>query len=85
MKPEFETAIPNDVEEDIPLAMSLQDLIELLNEYEKNIILLKFYHDRTIKEVAETLEIPLGTAKTVLYRALKKLRKEWKGEDVYEQ
>ncbi|MDQ8739460.1 sigma-70 family RNA polymerase sigma factor [Paenibacillus sp. LHD-38] len=85
MKPEFETVISNDVEEDIPLAMSLQDLIDLLNEDEKNIILLKFYHDRTIKEIAETLEIPLGTAKTVLYRALKKLRKEWKGEGVYEQ
>lgn len=49
-------------------------LIELLDEDEKSVVNLKFYHDFTIKEVAETLNIPLGTAKTVLYRALKKLR-----------
>jgi RNA polymerase sigma-70 factor, ECF subfamily len=29
--------------------------------------------------------MPLGTAKTVLYRALNKLRKNLKGDGVYEQ
>lgn len=86
MKTKHEEESASEVrEEDIPLSLTLQDLINLLNEDEKNVIILRFYHDLTIKEVAETLNIPLGTAKTALYRALKKLRKGLKGDDVYEQ
>lgn len=85
LKPELEEMISDDVNEgDIILEMTVRDLIELLNEYEKSIIILRFYEDFTIKEVSETLDIPLGTAKTVLYRALGKLRKNLKGNDFYE-
>nr|WP_097160261.1 sigma-70 family RNA polymerase sigma factor [Bacillus oleivorans] len=81
--PEVQEALLQDEEEDLPLTLSLQDLITLLENEEKDVIILRFYHDYTLKEVAETLEIPLGTAKTILYRALKKLRKEWKGDRSY--
>ncbi|WP_253735934.1 sigma-70 family RNA polymerase sigma factor [Paenibacillus sp. FJAT-26967] len=67
--------ITADDQGDIPLSVSLKDLIDLLDEDEKSVILLRFYQDYTIKETAEILEIPLGTAKTILYRSLKKLRK----------
>jgi RNA polymerase sigma-70 factor (ECF subfamily) len=77
--------ISEDVKEDIDLEVTLQELIELLDDDEKSIIILRFYHDMTIKEVSENLDIPLGTAKTVLYRALKRLRKELKGDGLYEQ
>lgn len=76
--------ISEDVKEDIDLEVTIQELIKLLDEVEKSVVILRFYHDATIKEVAEMLEIPLGTAKTVLYRALKKLRKEMKGDTFYE-
>ncbi|WP_390847348.1 sigma-70 family RNA polymerase sigma factor [Bacillus litorisediminis] len=82
-KPEVQEAILQDEEEDLPLSLSLQDLISILDNEEKNVIILRFYHDYSLKEVAETLEIPLGTAKTILYRSLKKLRKEWKGDGAY--
>jgi RNA polymerase sigma-70 factor, ECF subfamily len=72
-------------DEDIPLSVTLQDLIDQLDEDEKSVILLRYYRDFTINEVAETLGIALGSAKTVLYRALKKLRKQWEGESAYEQ
>ncbi|MEH7379967.1 sigma-70 family RNA polymerase sigma factor [Bacillus sp. JJ1533] len=85
MKPEFEEFIPGDVNEDIDLEITVRDLIEQLNEDEKSVIVLRFYEGLTIKEVSETLEIPLGTAKTVLYRALNKLRKDLKGDGLYEQ
>jgi len=84
MKPEFEELLSGDVNEDVILTMTMQDLIEQLNEDEKSVIILRFYQDLTIKEVSETLEIPLGTAKTVLYRAIKKLRKVMKGDGIYE-
>ena len=85
MKPEFVGFISGDVNEDILLEMSTRDLIERLNEDEKRVIILRFYEDLTINEVSETLGIPLGTAKTILYRALNKLRKDLKGESIYEQ
>lgn len=65
-------------DEDIPLSLSLQDLIDRLSEEEKSLVLLKFYNDHTFKEIAEILEIPLGSAKSILYRALGKLRNQMK-------
>ena len=85
LKPEFEEFISGSVNEDIDLEMTIRDLIVRLNEVEKSVIVLRFYEGLTIKEVSETLEIPLGTAKTVLYRALGTLRKDLKGDGLYEQ
>lgn len=84
LKPEYEEFIGAD-NEDIPLSISLQDLIEALEEDEKSVVLLRFYHNHTFKEISELLEIPLGTAKSVLYRALNKLRKQFKEGDIREQ
>lgn len=61
-------------EEDISLSLSLKELIASLDEEEKSVIILRFYQDYTIQQTAELLGIPLGTGKTILYRALKKLR-----------
>jgi RNA polymerase sigma-70 factor (ECF subfamily) len=71
-------------EEDLLLSLSLQELMDFLQEDEKSVILLRFYHDHTLKEISEILEIPLGTAKSVLYRALNKLRKNYKEAGNYE-
>ncbi|MFD2672964.1 sigma-70 family RNA polymerase sigma factor [Marinicrinis sediminis] len=69
---------------DIPRSLWLRDLIDTLNETEKSIILLRYYEDCTIKEIKGILNIPLGTVKTILYRALKRLRNQVKEEDMYE-
>ncbi|WP_232696716.1 RNA polymerase sigma factor [Brevibacillus daliensis] len=70
--------------EDIPLTLSIQELINGLNENEKSVVILKYYKDFSFKDIAETLDIPLGTAKSVLYRALDKLRKSIKEVGVNE-
>lgn len=71
--------VPIGMEEgDIALSISLHKLIDTLKEDEKSVILLKYYDDRTLKEISEILGIPLGTAKSVLYRALEKLRQNIK-------
>ncbi|HWL24329.1 MAG TPA: sigma-70 family RNA polymerase sigma factor [Ureibacillus sp.] len=82
LKPEFEEFVGSD-DEDISLSLSLQELMDTLQEDEKSVILMKFYNDNTLKEISEALEIPLGTAKSVLYRALNKLRKNYKKEVGY--
>lgn len=83
LKPEYEEFIGIE-DEDISLAVTLKDLIEQLNEDEKGIIILRFYHDYSLKEIADLLNMPLGTIKSVLYRALIKLRKKFKGAQISE-
>jgi len=41
----------------------------------QDVIILKYYHDLEVKEVAELLELPQGTVKSRLSRAREKLRK----------
>lgn len=72
-------------EEAIIESLSLWELIDSLDADEKGVILLRFYKDYTIREVSEVLEMPLGTAKTILYRALNKLRLHLKEDEDDEQ
>nr|WP_255807631.1 sigma-70 family RNA polymerase sigma factor [Cohnella mopanensis] len=83
-KSEYYDSITAIDEGDLPLALSLKDLIELLDIEEKHVVILRFYYDYTISELSEIMNIPLGTGKTLLYRALRKLRKRVEEEDVYE-
>lgn len=80
LKPEHQEAISVE-DEDLPLSLTLQELLEQLNEEEKSIILLKYYEGYSFQEIADILNIPLGSAKSVLYRTLGKLRKQFKEAD----
>ena len=84
LRPEFENLIGS-YDEDLSLSLTIQDLLNKLDEDEKSIVLLKFYNDYTFKEIADILEIPLGTAKSNLYRALEKLRTQTKEAGIREQ
>jgi len=68
---------------EITTSVSLNELLELLTDEEKTSVILKYYYDYTFSMISETLDIPLGSVKTILYRALKKLRIEGK-ENLYE-
>lgn len=83
MLAEYHDSVVAVEDNDISLTISLKDLIESLGLEEKHVIILRFYYDFTIREVAEIMNIPLGTGKTLLYRALKKLRKRVEEEETY--
>ncbi|WP_409296941.1 sigma-70 family RNA polymerase sigma factor [Peribacillus sp. SCS-26] len=83
LKPEYEEFIGLE-EEDVSLSITLQELLERLNEDEKSMVYLRFYEGYSFKEIASLAGVPLGTAKSVLYRALGKLRKQFKEADLYE-
>ncbi|QHW32052.1 sigma-70 family RNA polymerase sigma factor [Paenibacillus rhizovicinus] len=85
-RPEYGEALTiGDENDDLPLSLSLRTWIEALDADEKHVILLRYYYDYTIREMAEIMDIPLGTGKTLLYRALRKLRMraEAEGENEY--
>ena len=54
--------------------LDLQNAIEQLEEKYKTVILLRYYQDLSVKQIAELLEYPEGTVKTNLHRAVNKLR-----------
>lgn len=60
------------------------EALEVLDEKEKAVVVLRFFEDRKIQEVAEILGENTNTVKTILYRSLKKLKIELtKGEALY--
>lgn len=67
--------VPDHIDEDTDLEMTLKDLLDVLNESEKSVVVLRFYQDLTLSEISNVLDLSLGTVKTILYRALEKLRK----------
>ena len=51
------------------LSASLRELVELLPERYRRTLLLFYYEDRSVSEVASMLGMPEGTVKTSLFRA----------------
>lgn len=56
--------------EDTDVLSALYDL----EERERRVIVLKYFEEWTIKEIAECLKVNQNTVKSILYRALKKLK-----------
>jgi len=67
---------------DVSMSITMKQILETLDEHEKTLVFLKYYSELTFKEIAELKDLPLGTVKTTLYRALEKLRIEMKGADL---
>lgn len=56
----------------------LQFLLNGLSYKLRVVIVLRYYHDYAFNEIAELLELPLGTVKSRHHAAIKQLRKESK-------
>jgi len=59
--------------------LELEQALQRLDEPEKQVILLKYFEDMTITDIANVLGCPPGTIKTRLHRALVQLR-DWLGK-----
>lgn len=59
----------------------LNACLQRLAEIDREIILLRHFSELSFREIAEVLQIPLGTALARAHRALKRLRAEF-GEEV---
>ncbi|WP_436867050.1 sigma-70 family RNA polymerase sigma factor [Bacillus fungorum] len=65
-------------------SMDLSEAFKFLNPTAKTIILLRYYHDLSIKEIATIMNYPEGTVKSHLNRAKKELRPILKEGYLYE-
>jgi RNA polymerase sigma-70 factor, ECF subfamily len=53
------------------------EAIQRLDEEAQTILILRFYGELSYEEIAETLQIPMGTVKSRIFRAVKQCRKSF--------
>lgn len=70
--------------EDVLMSITLEQLMDILHEREKSVVILKCYHGYIFKEIAEMLELPLSTVKSHYYRSLEKLKKHAERTEFHE-
>ncbi|MCX7818420.1 MAG: RNA polymerase sigma factor [Kiritimatiellae bacterium] len=73
-EPRAEVAAPAP---DVRRAAALRDAISTLPPTDQEILDLRFQHDLSYAEIAEALRIPLGTVRSRLHHALRRLRAVW--------
>lgn len=57
----------------------IQDALHKLSPKEKSVFIMRHYHDLSLKEIGTTLNISVGTVKSLLFRAINKLQKQLAG------
>lgn len=60
-----------------PDTIGLNNLVNRLDEFEKEVIDFAYYKGYTHQEISDVMQIPMGTVKTRLSRAITKLRKHF--------
>lgn len=54
-------------------------LLQMLPPEQREVVILRFYHDLALNEIADVVNAPLGTVKSRLFHALKKLKYHFVG------
>ncbi|MBJ8008358.1 MULTISPECIES: sigma-70 family RNA polymerase sigma factor [Bacillus cereus group] len=75
-----------DFSNDVVSRISNQKLIELIHKLPyklKQVIILRYLHDYSQEEVVQILHIPIGTVKSRIHAALKKLRQKEQVEEIF--
>ena len=54
--------------------LDLQSALDSLPDKDKAIVILKYFEDKTLEDIADILSLNINTVKSRLYRSMKKLR-----------
>jgi RNA polymerase sigma-70 factor (ECF subfamily) len=68
------TALPDEILDRGELTIELRRCIDQLSEKHREVILLRFFEDAALPEIAALLECSVGTVKSRLHHAIEKLR-----------
>jgi len=58
------------------LRRRIDDALAKFSERERAVFILRHYHDLKVREIAQALGVSLGTAKSYLFRSIRKLQNE---------
>ncbi|MTI80095.1 MAG: sigma-70 family RNA polymerase sigma factor [Firmicutes bacterium] len=78
--PVEEVWIPDTVENNVEASMDISQAVSKLDEEHRAVVVLRFFQDMKVNDIALVLNCPVGTVKSRLYRALKKLKSSIGGE-----
>ena len=78
LSPEWQNLTEHLVTEESNDGIQFQDLIANLNPDQRTLMILRYFEERPLWEIAEILGVNVSTIKTRLYRALHKLQNEMK-------
>ncbi len=73
---------PGSSEDSHVLALSVADRLETLPAELRQVLALRFYADLTVRDVAAALDLPEGTVKSRLHRAVSALRRQLHDSEV---
>lgn len=76
LEPVGNSILPDRAAEASLIQHNIERALEQLTPREKTVFMLRHYHDLPLKEIAETLNVSLGSVKTLLFRAVKRLQGE---------
>lgn len=60
--------------------LAIEEALQQLSENQRAVIILAYYEDATQEEIAQILQIPIGTVKSRLHHAMKSLKQILKEE-----
>ncbi len=63
----------------------LRDILNRLSEQERTIIILRYFEEEKLEDIARIVGENINTVKTRLYRTLKKMKMELEAEAVFER
>lgn len=69
----------NDASAGIAEHLDVANALGLLPEKYKTALMLRFYQDYSVKQIAKVMDCPEGTVKTMIHRGLALLKKDLKG------
>jgi RNA polymerase sigma-70 factor (ECF subfamily) len=75
--------IPAPAEAPAESRSELAAVLKILPEEQREVLLMRFVDDMDLKEIAAALNIPIGTIKSRLHRALETLRKDGRTRDYF--
>lgn len=76
-------AYTNDKIADLETADVVRQALNTLPDIQKDVIILRYYHDMKVREIAKIVGTSLPTAKSRLKQGLDKLKKQLREEDLF--
>ncbi|HJN80139.1 MAG TPA: RNA polymerase sigma factor, partial [Phycisphaerales bacterium] len=74
---EGDSPIPTEGIEQVELASRVRDAVDSLPHHLREIILLSYFQKMSYNQIAETLQVPLGTVKSRLHAAVASFAQAW--------
>ncbi len=80
---DFEQILILDEDSGIEARLDLMSALRVINPKYRDVIILKYFEDISVEDIAVAMNKPIGTIKTWINRGLKQLRQNLKGSENY--